>query len=366
MKQAFANARSKLRRAFSNKPNVIQTRAGASPVDAKSVHSHWIVGRGLCVYRCENFHNVPRAKRPAALALKLPVWSPFEHTGHHAVWVGSMAMVWLWNQAEVDAVRQDHPATEVRVLPETVFFTQPVDGVHVRECAEGYDLQHWRSGVLRDAYWLAEPPTLETLAWFVDRQPRAGLAPDALPPQDATALPPHLEGEPWTGVETPAQWIQAREGAIVATALLALLLPLAWQEARIWKMHGLAQAAAAEMTRMQADIDPMLGAREEWLRLRERNQALAAVLAEPSQAYVMGLVDEAIPNADASFHAWRYQQRELRFVVEDANLDPVDYTRALQAQPLFDQVRLQPQRRAGQFEITLEVAVASRPRSNAP
>lgn len=355
--------RSKLRRAFSNKPNVVQTRAGAFPVAVKSMHAHWIVGRGLCMYRCEDFRNVPRARRPGALALKLPVWSPFEHTGHHAVWAGPVAMVWLWNQAEVEALRQGQPAADVRVLPETVFFKPPADGLHVRECAEGHDLQHWQGGVLRDAYWLAEPPAAQTLAWFVERQPRdPDLPPPDLPTSDAAPLPWHVEDEPWAGRETPAQWLQARERAVVATGLLALLLPLAWQEARIWKMHGLAQATAAEMARMQDDIDPMLGAREEWLRLRERNQALAAVLAEPSQAYVMSLVDEAIPNADASFHTWRYQQRELLFVVEDANLDPVEYTRALQALPLFDQVRMQPQRRAGQFEITLAVAAgADRP-----
>ena len=358
MMQAFTKARSSLRRAFSNKPNVIQTRSGASPLGVASMHSHWIVGRGLCIYRCESFHNVPRAKRRAALALKLPMWSPFENAGCHSVWAGPLAMVWIWNQADVDAARREHTfpgASEVRVLPEAVFLPKPPDGLHVQACAEGHDLQLWRAGVLQDAYWLAEPPTPETVAWFLERQ-----SPETLPPssedRQPEGRPAHFESEPWAGFETPAQWLEARESALVATGLIALMLPLAWQEARIVKMQGLAETATQQMAEMQAELGPMLGAREQWQGLRERNQALGEILSEPSQAYVMGQVDAALPNADARFRDWRYQQRELRMVVEDDALDPVEYTRALEAQPLFGDVRMQPQRRAGQFEITLRVA----------
>lgn len=358
MMQAFAKARSSLRRAFSNKPNVVQTRAGTLPLDVASMHPHWIVGRGLCVYRCESFQNVPRAKRRAALALKVPMWSPFENAGCHSVWAGPLAMVWIWNQADVDTARREHAfpgSSEVRVLPETVFLPKPPDGLHVQECAEGCDLQHWRDGVLQDAYWLAEPPAPETVAWFLERQSPETL-PSSLEDVPATDRPARFESEPWAGVETPAQWLEAREGALVAAGLIALMLPLAWQEARILKMRGLADAAAQEMAEMQAELGPMLGAREQWQGLRERNQALGGIFAEPSQAYVMGQVDAALPNAEARFLDWRYQQRELRMVVEDAALDPVEYTRALEAQPLFADVRMQPTRRAGQFEITLRVA----------
>ena len=40
--------------------------------------SNWIVGRGLCMYRLEDFTAVPRGRRRAALDFKLPLWSPFE------------------------------------------------------------------------------------------------------------------------------------------------------------------------------------------------------------------------------------------------------------------------------------------------
>ena len=49
------------------------------------------------MYRCEDFARVPKNRRRSALELRVPVWSPFERTGHHCVWSGSAAMVWLWN-----------------------------------------------------------------------------------------------------------------------------------------------------------------------------------------------------------------------------------------------------------------------------
>ena len=74
------------------------------------------------------------------------------------------------------------------------------------------------------------------------------------------------------------------------------------------------------------------------MRLHRTNRALAAVLREPSQALLMGLVDRAIPSAGARFREWHYQRRELRVIVEDPDPDPIAYVRALEAEPLFEQV----------------------------
>ena len=67
----------------------------------RSPRRRWIVGRDLCLYRCEDFDNVPRGRRRAALELNIPVWSPFARTGHHCVWAGAAAMVWMWDAEQV-------------------------------------------------------------------------------------------------------------------------------------------------------------------------------------------------------------------------------------------------------------------------
>ena len=375
----------KLRRLFSNKRNVIQTRSDTVQLPARSLHPHWIVGRDLCMYRREDFTNVPRSKRRSALALKLPVWSPFERTGHHCVWSGSSAMVWFWDEDKIGAAPDgpDAPgapdasgaldasgapdasgakrsaagangAAGLRVRPETVFHARKSDGLHLQACREGFELQYWRSDVLADTFWFPDRPHERNLRWFLDRQ---GADAHAAPLSPLAAAGAEISPEPWSVSLTPGEWLEANERTLVATCFLTLLLAVVWQEARFWKIHHLKDAAAAELTRMQDELDPLLEARNELLRLRRTNRGLSESLREPSQARLMGLVDRAIPSAQARFREWRYQQRELTVVVEDPDLDPITYVRSLEAEPLFDQVRAEPARGDNRIEITLRVRV---------
>ena len=137
--------------------------------------------------------------------------------------------------------------------------------------------------------------------------------------------------------------------------LLVLVLTATWHEARYWQVTFLQQTAEEEFAGLQQDLDPILSARNELLRLRSRNLALAEILREPSQAYLMGLVDSAIPNPDARFRQWSYQQRELSVVVEDETADPIAYVRALEAQPMFQDVSAEQGRKENEIRMTLTV-----------
>ena len=385
---------SKPLRFFSARPNVIQTRGGVAGLPVKSLRGHWIVGRDLCMYRHEDFANVPRSKRRAALALKVPVWSPFERTGYHCVWSGSAAMVWFWDGDTVgpgagpgigpeaspeaspeagpevgagggppDPPRRAagaDPGPRARILPETVFLARKPDGVHLQACREGFELQYWRADVLVDAFWFPERPDERGLRRFLDRREGGGVLDDearATPLKSVPEAPgAGLAPEPWSGARTPGEWFEANEGALAAACLLVLSLAVVWQESRYWKIHHLKDRVTSELARMQGELDPLLGARNELLRLRRTNRALSEILGTPSQARLMGLVDRAIPGAAAQFREWRYQQRELSVVVEDPDLDPIAYVRSLEAEPLFDQVRAEPARSGeNRIEITLRV-----------
>ena len=344
-----------LRRRFSDKPNAIQTRDEVARLPVQSLHRHWIVGRGLCMYRCEDFANVPSGRRPAALALKLPVWSPFENTGYHAVWSGSSAMVWFWD-GDVVAVRPQElfenagsqAVARVRVRPETLFMPRKSNGVYLQACREGFELQHWRGDLLQDSFWFPERPDQGRIDWFCRR---CGVAANLRDEVDALAI----ASDPWPGTVPAREWLLANERVLAASALAVLVLVLVWQEVRTWKMGYLEEVAAAELVRMEEELGPALQARNELVRLRTRNEALAGILHQPSQAHIIGLVGQALPGESARFHQWRYQQGELRVTVEDPNLDPIAYVRALEAEPLFDQVQVGQSRRNDRVEITLRV-----------
>ena len=308
------------------------------------------------MYRCEDFAHVPRSKRRSALVLKLPVWSPFERTGHYCAWSGSSAMVWLWDADKVDVEPPrgaDAPAAaRVRVRPETVFQARKPDGLHLQACREGFELQYWRSGVLADALWLPDCPDERNLRWFLDRQGTDAHEVAANMPSVTGA---ELEPEPWPVRLTLGEWLEANERPLVALCLLALAMTVVWHEARFWKIHKLRDVVASEFARVQDELDPLLQARNELWRLRRTNRALSEILSEPSQAHLMALVDRALPSVQARFREWRYNQRELTVIVEDPDPDPITYVRSLEAEPLFDQVRAEPARGESGIVITLRV-----------
>ena len=317
------------------------------------------------MYRCEDFANVPRSRRRTALELKLPIWSPFERTGHHCVWSGGSAMVWFWDDdavaAGAAALREQRPAAgrrpspRLRVLPETMFYPKKPDGVHLQACKEGFELQRWRAGVLADAIWFPEHPHKGQWSWFIDRQELDVQAEWATDRVHASVAASELAAEPWSVPLTPREWVEDNERGLAWSCFLAMLLVVVWQEARIWNVRHLNETAATELTRLQTELDPLLEARNELLRLRRTNQALLNLLREPSQARIMSLVDGAIPSAEAKFREWRYQQGELRVVVEDPDPDPIEYVRSFEAVPLFAQVRAEPGRGENRIEITLKV-----------
>ena len=331
----------------------MQTAAGAQALPATFLRQAWIVGRGLCVYRCEDFAQVPRARRAAAYALRVPVWSPFANTGHHCVWAGAVAMVWMWDADQVAAAQRSAASSaglagagkgtsKGRVLPETVFHAKKPDGVHRQHCVHGVELQHWRDGVLRDSYWMpAEDPARG--AWFA-----AGAGGDS----PATAVPARLASTPWASAVGAGEWLRAHERALAACGLGVVATLACWQEARVWKVAAEAAAIAAESDRRQASLAPALDARAELRRRRNRAQALAALLDAPSQAELMNTADAALP-AGVGLHQWRYQRGKLLLTLTGDALDPVACVEGLSA--VFDDVALGQAQRGGRIAVSMTV-----------
>ncbi len=353
-----------LRRLFFGKPNTIQTAAGARPLAFRSSASNWIVGRGLCMYRYEDFTAVPRGRRRAALDFKLPLWSPFEHTGYHAAWRGGIAMVWFWDRDKVAAAHAESAtllpksrgrAPRHRIVPETVFYARKPDGLYLQPCVEGFEIQYWRTDVLADSFWFPEEPQASQLSWFLARQEGDAGAPSLAVGELPVTAGETMAPEPWTVSADPREWLASNQRVLAAACLLPLVLVVLWQEARYWKIRHLEATAARGLDTLQARLTPIFEARKTLLDLRRTNLALLDALREPSQARLMDAVDRAIPSPEAEFREWRYQRGELTVLIEDRNPDPISYIRSLEALPLFDQVKAKPHRNRDRVEITLKV-----------
>ena len=364
----LANQLRRWRGRFARRPNAIQTRTGSEPLELKSVHPHWIVGRDLCLYRAEDFAAIPKNRRDAAVGLRIPVWSPFERTGHHCVWSGSTAMVWFWDQDAVDIRPADlgitEPQTEaagaaarVRILPESVFQPRHTTGLRLQACANGFDLQYWHGEVLHDSLWLPNPPDAVRIRAFASQ---ATIANDdalgATPiPQEPEFSPASFSADPWVSPLTPQAWLIANERTLVIVGLAFFAAVAAFEEARVWRYHFAHQAATAELRQIDEELAPVLDARDELVALNRRNAFLAELLNEPSQAELMVRVDRALPNDSIEFQAWRYQQRDLAVTLSDRQvIDTVGVVSGLQAESMFKNVQPGRAHRQG-IEITLNV-----------
>ncbi len=349
-----------LRRYFRS-PNFLWNRSGAASLPFKSLRPHWILGRGLCMYRYENFDHVPRPKRAAALKFKVPSWSPFDRTGYFVVWSGGDAMVWYWDGQlqETEARREAlleagvDPARCI-VLPESLFRPRQTDGIHLQQCGEGVEIQYWRHSVLRGAFWSAEAPSPQRLAWFADRHGVDAISAEGAQPP----LHDELLSEPWSADISSAEWLAGNELRLAAGLALILSVVLVWQGARQWK-YGLAGNEFDEaFSLIQDEVTPFMQARDGFRDLNRINEQLDTFLHEPSQAYLMGLVDQAVPEPDAHFDEWHYQAGELRIVVTvDGTASPVEYVQRLEEQPAFTDVRTEQASGRNKVEFSMKVAL---------
>ena len=377
--RALVSLRATLRRLqhnFARRRSAIQTRTGVALLEPKSVQSRWIVSRSLCMYRTEDFANIPRNRRDAAVALKIPVWSPFERVGHYCAWSGTTAMVWFWNADIVEADAEllglrphdtaptGTPRSDVRMLPETVFYPKEPDGVHLQPCREGFDLQYWRDGALLDSLWLAEQPDAYRVDAFaaqhvVDGETAAG---DTVPvPTVPAATPATFAADPWAAPPNPRAWLIANERTLVVAALAFFAAAAAFQEARYWRYHFAHAADAAELRAIDAQLTPVLDARDKLAALSGRNAFLARALDHPSQALLMLHVDRALPSRASQFRSWRYQQGEVSMLLSSTGpQDPVAIIANLQAVPLFADVRPGRSDQDG-LEVHLRVAAEASP-----
>jgi hypothetical protein len=321
----------------------------------RSINSHWIVGRGKCMFRCENFGHIPKSKREGALANQVALWSPFENAEHHCVWSDDTAMVWFWDADLIDARQQTSHADsageddrQLLVRPETVFHTRHSNGAYLIDCADGCEIQFWENDVLIDAAYFPMPPTAQNIAGFMERN---GATDGELKRSSEAELNP----EPWSTKPTIDEWLLFNERRLVAVLLIIISAIIVFQEVRIYRVKSAAESTETQFEALQTQVGPVLSTRNEAQRLRLRNQLLGLLLSAPSQALLMSAVDDALPSPAAHFREWHFQQGELRIIIEDSEANSLEYVRSLESHPLFDDVRVEQARGRDRVELTMTV-----------
>ena len=261
---------------------------------------------------------------------------------------------------------RDHVSTDpanqarIRILPESVFQPRHGTGLRLQACANGYDLQYWQDHILKDSLWLRQPPDAARTQAFISQAPIVADDATASALEEPVTSPATFAPDPWYSPLTPQAWLIASERTLVIAGLAIFAAVAAFEEARVWRYHFAHQAAAAELRQIDEELAPVLDARDELVTLNRRNDFLAGLLNEPSQAELMVRVDRALPSDSTQFQAWRYQQRDLAVTLSDTrSLDTVAVVSGLQAESMFKDVQPGRAQRDG-LEITLDVDPGAR------
>lgn len=321
----------------------------ALPVGARL---EWVIDRRACLFRCFDLTAVPPRKRQAALQMEIGRWSPFEQHGQYVSWSAGLAQVWIW-----DARRFGPPETHARnseCLPESVLRGRPAEqDLQILQCWDCVEARFWRNGVLKACYSWPEMPRDREWQRFC----RDCSLPVTTPVPDAVESP--LLQTPWS-VSQGGRVVRERrvEHLLVAAALFLVMAGIGWQGARwlslIWNGDVLAQAIEAANDR----AEPILGARARTLENDARLRSLWGLLAHPDQIKLMSMVAMRLQEQQPRFVEWHFNGRDLKVLVAGKGTDSLRYVTALQAEPAFTAVTVEPGNQPGTLLVTLKIQEA--------
>lgn len=331
--------------------------------DAGFGKATWVLARALCHFKLVNLSNVPIAARVQALSLQVVQFSPYQATGHYAVWRDGRALVWYWDQAAVERSMTEAGLTarRVRVLPESAYYRPATSGLRLIKNFQGVEGQYWQDDCLLQARWWKEvPDAAEWLAFQRD----IGLASTDRVADVPEVLGIEFHDAPQLTSNTGAAAGRWRDERIVyALLVLTLFVPTVWLGAKLIKTELAQRAAFAATTKLESEALPQFDAREQTLRASARAQAIAQLDPYPSQLALMARVASALPKQATYLKEWDFRDGKLKIVLIMQNnaFSSSALVSALQNAGGFENVQVTPGNDPKMLAISMDVIPVSAP-----
>ncbi len=310
---------------------------GLETVERPEAHvgkRHWILGRGLCLYRTFNLSEVPFAERRNALSVRILQWSPFLQTGQYISWKADIAQVWIWD--ELLRLEEMHSIglNSAIAFPESVLNPPSEDDTpQLVACREGVEGRIWNDGLLVASRWWKNAPQPQEWIQFL-------VANDMAP---GTSLPP-VEHFDWL----PSPWARRSSGFDVFDVrterfwiIIALLLFSAiftWKGVELWRLHDSIATLEPELKVLSQQARPLKNARAKALQYKDQGKLLLQIAGYPSPLELFHEVVNRFPTPEVVIVEWRYSKSELDFVIKGQDLAPVTYINAFQESPMFSEI----------------------------
>jgi hypothetical protein len=283
---------------------------------------HWIVGRELLIYKSVNLSLVPKLHRQQVLAQNITRFSPFQNTGRYLIEEKGSAEVWIWDEAlrleEVHRVVNrsaglDRKLQRVKPIPEPLLFKPSLNGRVDQPMAEGVDVQTWREGRLTNSSW-------------------------------------QLDGEFKTesNEAKPESWLDARhrnsgdvEPIIWRSGFWLLGLFLFYQVGVYSGWMNTLEEHERKYAEETIRASGLIELRNEARLERQLNDQLTIWHSQPLQISVIAEFDRLIPET-AKLRSWSYDDRKLKVLVVDPELNNRTYVENLEGSQTFADVRIEP------------------------
>lgn len=297
----------------------------------------FLVGRELCLFLCVDAERIPLRQRRDFVAMAVRRAAPFPDPRIELAWQGSQALAWYWSDARVDALaggarRQDG------FRAEAVFVGEPAqDGAQLLQLAHGVEARLWKSGRLLASRWWPGPPDEDAWRTFTRG---AGFEPGTAPMPPT--MPAPIQDRPWCAAGTQTDVLGQLAPRLPALgAGLACLLAGAFA----WQLGGLVRAwwelrdAGQRATALEAELEPVLQAREQAEAARAGAEALLALRPPVPQLRLMAEAQRLMADSQWLPDLWAQpnpETIEVRFSAP--SLDSESIVAAWEASPYFEEV----------------------------
>lgn len=299
-----------------------------------------VVARSRCRLRWFRLAGLPAAERLAALRLQVEAWRPFGTTAARLILAGEEGLAIAWDgSAAVQQLLADGLTPErCQFVPETLLQPAGSQGLRLLRCAEGFEAQCWRDGILRASRWWADPLSAQDWQEFVHASGAGVDASDMAPESQGLALAPSAWIKHYP-LHATAEGTEGAERRLVLVGALALTLAGGVLSHQLWGAHQEGRSLARQISDVKAATAPVLSARDATMAVVDEVEKIAAWFALPLPVDVIGHLNDMLGRSGVQVKDLDLEGNKLRLALQLApNATRAGIVKDLQAGGWFTDV----------------------------
>jgi len=310
-----------------------------------------ILSRAHCHY--ETMATPQSGQRLKALqAVELAARARTPHTDpiFYYQWNGDEVGVWSWSKSVLDSL----PDYEGEVIPETVLHPPADTTVRLVKALDGFEGQIWRNARLSHSRWWSSQPHPRDWAIFLRT---ARLDPEEAPASEAP--PPPLTVNYFDSALSKRSLIErlmslkhVKARDMVAAALVVIAAPSVYFAGQWAHLNILHQNLQTELTELSAQTAEINAARRLAQSAAQELNTYSVQLNRRHPSAALAVATEELSSFSIQLQAFEQSEDALTLNLEaDNDFAPDALVRAMEANPLFQNVRLEPGRRSGDWTL---------------